>query len=429
MFYQKYVIDQFCLIYDVDSPFIYDLIHQHKLILVKQDDDFFAGDIAKPNAVTWIVWKERKLPVLFTTSNQIPVIEHSDEQTTINYDIIGSAFYFLSGWQEVKSSSRDQHGRFPFKESLQFELNMIELPVVNYYFDILKTAIETIINNHLDCRRQLPDSMQVCLSHDIDKINSGWFEGGFSEVKNGRLFSAISLLFKKMQGKDPYDNIPEILSLEQELGVSSTFFFLVKKGDGNSDYSLNQVKEYFNEIRQHQSEIALHGSLETADSASSLSYELQQLPKGVIGNRFHYLKFNPVTVCDTVENSGIIYDGSFGFAEHIGFRHGICHPFHPFNHTTKKQYSFLEIPLSIMDTTLSFAAYMRDDECLTEKLDRLINEVQKFNGVLSILWHNNYFSHFKYAGWKDRYVQLISTLKLKKARFYTHESIVKIYNA
>ena len=55
MFYQQYVIDQFCLIYDIDSSFIFDLIHQHKLILTKNGDDFFAGDVAKPNAFTWIV--------------------------------------------------------------------------------------------------------------------------------------------------------------------------------------------------------------------------------------------------------------------------------------------------------------------------------------------------------------------------------------
>jgi hypothetical protein len=56
---------------------------------------------------------------------------------------------------------------------------------------------------------------------------------------------------------------------------------------------------------------------------------------------------------------------------------------------TNKEIDILEIPLTIMDCTLF--DYMKLDIDSAWKLTKLlIDTVEKYNGVITILWHNTY---------------------------------------
>lgn len=143
-FYQRYVLEEFCSMYDIEMATIQELINQKRLQLTDKSGSFFSSENVRPELLTWINCLDRQIPVLFTDNNDLPVIEIRNDSVCLNFDIIGSAFYFLSGWQEIKSTVRDTHGRYPFKESLQYELNITEIPVVNYYFHILKDALQRL---------------------------------------------------------------------------------------------------------------------------------------------------------------------------------------------------------------------------------------------------------------------------------------------
>jgi hypothetical protein len=67
----------------------------------------------------------------------------------------------------------------------------------------------------------------------------------------------------------------------------------------------------------------------------------------------------------------------------------MCHPFKPYNLNTGKEIDILEIPLTIMDTTLFSLMHLDLNQAwkLTEKL---IDTVERYKGVLTILWHNTY---------------------------------------
>ncbi|HSI91770.1 MAG TPA: hypothetical protein VK927_11675, partial [Adhaeribacter sp.] len=102
---------------------------------------FFEKKLAFPEEVFWLEWDEKNLP-LFAPPAAAGLLHQTENQVTIGADIIGAAFYFLSGWQEYYSQVRDKFGRYPYRESLQFRHGFVTVPVVNYYFDILKTALE-----------------------------------------------------------------------------------------------------------------------------------------------------------------------------------------------------------------------------------------------------------------------------------------------
>jgi len=51
--------------------------------------------------------------------------------------------------------------------------------------------------------------------------------------------------------------------------------------------------------------------------------------------------------------AGARYDCTFGYAACPGFRNGACFPFPPYNFTTESAFPALELPLMIMDVSLT----------------------------------------------------------------------------
>jgi len=69
----------------------------------------------------------------------------------------------------------------------------------------------------------------------------------------------------------------------------------------------------------------------------------------------------------------------------------------------------VEIPLIVMDTSLSSGKYMRlDREEALQKVCELMDETEKFNGVFTLLWHNTSFSDYKYTGWRKVYIDILA---------------------
>lgn len=427
-YYSDYIIETFKSVYKIDPSINLSYGNSDSKISVQNKAfDYFNSEFINPPDIVWKKWLGIEIPFLFDNDNTLPIISYSESSAVVNYDIIGSAFFFLGNWQELDSTKRDNMGRYPFKESLQSQYNFAHLPVVNYYFDILKTAIEHVEDVTVERKLWNRSSFAVSVSHDIDKINSGWIEGSASALKKGRVDKALKGMLLKVFKKDPWDNLNDILELENQLQINSTFFFLTKKGNGNADYQFDEVSSYFRKIRENTSEVALHGCLNSYKDPEILKREAGYFDQKIKGLRFHFLKYDPTSYSEVLDQTGLEYDSSSGFAEHIGFRNGYCFPFRPFNHTLKKASNFISIPLVIMDATLRNKNYMDLQLNSLEQIRKITDEVENFGGLLTILWHNNYFSDFKFEGWSRLFINIINDLKSRGASFHTCEQISNTY--
>jgi len=76
------------------------------------------------------------------------------------------------------------------------------------------------------------------------------------------------------------------------------------------------------------------------------------LGKKIVGYRNHYLKFKVPETWGLPKEAGFKYDTTLGYADCVGFRNGMCHPFKPFDLNINSYINILEIPLIIMDRTL-----------------------------------------------------------------------------
>ena len=98
---------------------------------------------------------------------------------------------------------------------------------------------------------------------------------------------------------------------------------------------------------------------------------------------------------------------SLGYADHSGFRCGICYEYTLFDLIKRKQLNVKERPLIVMDCSVIDERYM--DMGATQKAFDYMNTLKSrckiFNGDFTLLWHNDRFQNINEV---QIYEQLIS---------------------
>ena len=435
----NYILKNFGAIYKINPGEFninYGIDKRSRIQIIKGDVDYFTRkEPFNPTRVIWKEWNDIKIPFLFDSESTTNIITYSDGQVLINNDIIASTFFFLSNWQEYVSSDKDIYGRFPMTESMQYKLNFLCIPVVNYYFEILKKGIEQAYKIKLEQRLWNGKKMAVCLTHDVDLCESAWIQGSFRELLKGNIFAPIRLAAARLFADDKWFNFIEIVEIEKRYNANSTFFFLPfkgkKNGIPNADYDITKPKfrKVFKLIKRKGSEIALHGSIGTSTDRDLLKKEINRIGVEVIGNRYHFLMYDSFLSPALLSESGLKYDSSLGFAESVGFRNSYCLPFYLYDIKNNKSTDLIEIPLNVMDVSFG-KKYMgiKKEEALT-KMCHLVDEIERFNGCFTLLWHNTYFSKFKYEGWKNIYCEILKYCSGKDALLTNGENICRSFKS
>ena len=287
--------------------------------------------------------------------------------------------------EEYNITFRDAYGRFPYY--LSSHRNIFE-PRVS------KFLVEKGMKPHY------PDgkNFAVCLTHDIDGVYPEKLYpvvGCVKALTRGKLTEALKAPFSKINKKwNPCWNFREIIKLEEKYDAKSSFYFLaLNPGEMDFNYQIKDLESELGFISDSGWEVGLHGGHQSYNSLEDIKEKKgrieEALGKKIIGYRNHYLRFSVPDTWELLSKAGFKYDTTLGYADCAGFRNGMCHPFRPFNLREGRQEEIMEIPLTIMDRSL-LRDYMRlDVKKAWECTKRLINTVEKYKGVVTILWHNN----------------------------------------
>ncbi len=141
--------------------------------------------------------------------------------------------------------------------------------------------------------------------------------------------------------------------------------------------------------------------------------KLEKIVGKVTGARQHYLRFDKDTWAKQ-ENAGFAYDTTLSYADTPGFRGGLAYPFSPLNRDTGKKRNIMEIPLTLMDKTLSDHLKM-DINGAWDTIKNNIKTVERYNGLMTLLWHNERFDDVAFPGWGELYKRILEYLKGKNA--------------
>lgn len=272
----------------------------------------------------------------------------------------------------------------------------------------------------------------VCVSHDVDRLfEKKW---GIKTLLNQQAravlkgdFGSIKENFKNAKRRIfPGNDLKIMLEIEERFEMKSTYFFLsLEKEEEDFNYAPNEIKEIFELLKSNGHEIALHGGHLAYDNFEKIAQEKFKLENTVkskiIGYRNHYLRFDIEKTWIELGKNNFLYDSTFGFAQNIGFRNGMAHPFLAHDNTGKSLGIFV-LPLMIMDVTLKnyLKIYGKD---AFEACRKIMDKVIHVNGTLTLLWHNNNTSKEQ----MDLYLSILEYLKQKDAWFTTSQKLIEHY--
>lgn len=340
-----------------------------------------------------------------------------DENTIeIGIDIIGSAFFMLTRYEEVVNKNVDEYGRFCSRDSVAYKENFLERPIINEYLEILWYALK-ILNPDIKRKER---KFKIIPTHDVDKPfdlpSLTWYQvfhslvGDILKRKDVKLFSRrfYAAIRAKLFGNYESDiayTFSNIMDISEYSGLKSIFFFMVAKNvsefDGNYDINSTKIQNLIKEIMHRKHYIGMHPSFSSYLNEKQM-YEEKNIFTSLIkdkfgknyqiGSRQHYLRWSCPETWQIYEDVGIKFDTTLTYADHIGFRCGICYEYPVFNLITGKRLNLIEYPLIIMECSGLDSSYMNlsREEMLTRS-NKLKKCCQKYEGNFIILWHNTMF--------------------------------------
>jgi uncharacterized protein DUF7033 len=392
-----------------------------------QNEKSYLCEQALPLEVVWAGKPENP----FIPEENLPVISGngslaiSNEEIRCGVDVIGSAFYMLSRWEEYVVAAKDEHGRFPAEASLAARQGFLQRPVVNEYAEMIWNMLRYL---GYSGNRKL-HKFEAIITHDVD-IPLLWPSIGFflkkltgDLVKRRNLkevLFSIRSFFKTLLKitKDPYDTFDKLMSLSEQYGLKSHFFFLSEgKAALDASFPLDSafIKNLMKQIQRRGHLIGIHPGYDTPTDDAAFAEQLTRLNNASAHSmrcgRQHFLRFEAPATWQIWEDHGLEWDSTLGFPEMAGFRCGTCTPFPVFNILTRKKLKLKEYPLTAMDVTWTGYQKYQPEEVMRE-VDSLLSKVRKYGGVFVLLWHNSSFHVPAWQEFEGVYEKILSGISI-----------------
>ena len=273
-----------------------------------------------------------------------------------------------------------------------------------------------------------PHSFALFLSHDVDQIHDRELFRVLADVNHvrrhvlqgerGHLGHALARITRSLvRPKDPLREFDTILGIEARHGFRSTWFLLHDRywARHGGRYSLADpaLGTIARNILAAGGELGVHGGYYRFNDAALYrdSRDAVERHFGVrpVGIRNHLLRFSTPETWLAHEAAGFAYDATFARPDHLGPLADRHHPFHPTVDGGARRLRLLEFPITVMDATL-FRYHRLAGEDALEAAWRAILPTVHAGGLVSLLWHNNYFDEPEYHDWQFVYEQLLARL-------------------
>lgn len=417
----KYTIDVLLNTF-LGLDYLVNVSHDISQVLIIGDDDkitfkssFFEKQVIF--TVENIPSKVKSIDV-FIGKKRMNLVSLFDGETGIkkdkkySIDILASTFFMLSRWEEFVNQSRDKHERFPASASLAYKAGFLERPIVNEYVEFLWLLLKQI-----GCQQKRKErSYKLVPTHDVDKPYL--FDGLGRSIKyiagslKRRRFSELGRYFKNaLSNTDPFDTHNQLMDLAELNNVEAHFFFLQKgksKQDESYEISSPKIKKLVDRILERGHKIGFHPSYDAFDNESLFAKERAYLEetfeRQIDTGRHHFLRWDVSITPQIWQNNNMKWDSTLGYADHAGFRCGVCYPFPLYDLVNNKQLDVYERPLIAMEWSLIQYQGLTIEQT-EEKIQELKDQVKKYNGEFVFLYHNSAFFVDEYYGKSDRLLQ------------------------
>ncbi len=335
-------------------------------------------------------------------------------KNSLPVDVIGMAFFLMSGYADILFAEKDMHERRIGGTSFVVKKNLIDRPIIQEWFTVL--AWHLFGGEETRPGKKLP-AYSKHVSHDVDQP----FE--YLNYSKARLMKRVSgdvLLRKSLkkarkryqlyknvqQGNyqiDPYNNFRELVKLLEKHDVASTFFFI--SGEAQSEYDALYDIEHpaisgiLRHVHTAGHKIGLHPSYRTRHNPDLLKKEVQKLQNfcdflgldtKIETTRKHYLRWDWKHTPLILQKAGIKHDYTLGYADRTGYRAGVAFPFRAFDWKSRAALEIKLHPLVVMEASLLATKYMGYSvNEAGKKIAFYYNQLSRLGGEFVLLWHNH----------------------------------------
>ena len=374
--------------------------HQEKQLII---EDHFFSKIEASNYLLEkylpknLVYTDKKTPILYGDD----IINITDGSIEMSSDIFASSFFMLTRWEEFITDKKDHHNRFKTSESIAYKYNFHRKPIVNEYLEILWQNL-LLIGVSESLRKKRTYTLQF--SHDVDHpllfANFSGFirQSGYQLLKKRNVSQTFKFIHQYFSSKnDSYNTFDKLMENSEKKNIISQFNFMnASKGKFEEGYSIHSsfIQSLISKIKHRGHNIGFHPSYETYNDGILWEKEKQGLEniadQEIIIGRQHYLRFeNPIT-WNIWEENDMKEDSTLGYADEVGFRCGTCYSYHPFDIIKRKKMKILETPLIFMEGAAIHSLSLSPEDFFSVS-NQLKEEVKKYDGIYTVLWHNSSF--------------------------------------
>jgi Family of unknown function (DUF7033) len=330
--------------------------------------------------------------------DEIPAFFPASDKSAIPYDIFAASFYLLSRYEEYLPHVKDAKGRYPATESLAFQNNFLELPIVDIWAYKLKEICKQffpelifpqkrmVLHNVISVQRPFAFSQKgifrslLCYFQDL-------FKGKF---KNNFFRSQVLLGIRK----DPFDTFTWIVNIAKRSTSKMTVFFLLGENESYQD-SLNRHRKTFQLLVKYVADYKEVGLLYSASSLTkykTLQEEVKRMEttinrKVLSAKQSDYFVNLPENYRNLIELE-IEKDFTMAYYDTPGFRGGTCTPFLFYDLDYEIKTPLILHPIAVASTALKD----EDASVIKEKIEELLTKVANVNGLFSVVFNNDDFT-------------------------------------
>lgn len=345
-------------------------------------------------------WQD--MPMFFQTAGDIP------------FDIFSAAFYLISRYEEYLPHEADHYGRYAHTNSVAYQLDFLQRPLVNEWLQALQLYLQQLYPNW----RAAQPVFYLKPSYDIDMAyryrhhapfrNIAAF---FRDLLQGKLDTVLerAQVYSGRQ-HDPYDVYDWLHQLHQEHALEPLYFFLLAEKRKGVDKNLDPFTPGMRQLVQSiaaQYATGIHPSWQSGDDEAVLQREKKLLTyysgRPVTASRQHYLRLTLPHTYRRLLDADIQADYSMAYGTVNGFRASWTLPFYWYDLERDMQTSLLIYPFCYMDSTAIFWERLTIDEAAAE-LETLYQRVRQVNGLFMPVFHNHFLTEQQeWVGWRQLY--------------------------
>ncbi|MFD2518152.1 polysaccharide deacetylase family protein [Salinimicrobium flavum] len=333
----------------------------------------------------------------------VPCFYAVSENSSLPFDIFAASFYLLSRYEEYLPHVKDKEGRFPASESLAFQEEFLEKPVVDIWAYKFREVLKQRFPNYDFPKREFSTENIVSVTEvfcykkkGAIRVLLGFFRD-LVQLKPKYLLHRIQVMLKVR--RDPFDVYDQILKFRKKHLHPLKFMFQVSDFstyDRNINHNRLEIQSLMKSVADY-SEVGLQPGYYANQNFEVLKEEKNRLENilkrpvlSALNNKYNLML--PDTYNNMIELE-IKNDYSMGFPEMFGFRAGTCSPFLFYDINFE-----ITTPLRVHPYAINMEAAKKLKETEIEyKVLEIKRQTKLVNGKLTCVFTNIDFSEYSNA--------------------------------